>query len=65
ASTTGFTPVCHIADNVSHVAWGRAYVFWGYDYAYGSNQGMGLYNVFINTTLRQTGAGYYTPGTCY
>lgn len=65
ASTTGFTPVCHTADNVSHVAWGRAYVFWGYDYAYGSNQGMGLYNVLINSTLRQTGAGYFAPGTCY
>lgn len=65
ASTTGFTPVCHTADNVSHVAWGRAYVLWGYDYAYGSNQGMGLYNVFITSTLRQTSAGYYAPGTCY
>ena len=65
ASTTGFTPVCHTADNVSHVAFGRAYVLWGFDYAYGSNQGMGYYNVFYTTTLRQTGAGYYTPGTCY
>ena len=65
ASTTGFTPVCHTADNVSHVSAGRAYVLWGVDHALGSGLGMGLYNLFITSTLRQTAAGYYTPGTCY
>lgn len=65
AKTTGFTPVCTTADNVSHVTWGRAYVLYGFAYAWGSGQGMGLWNIFVTTTLRQTASGYYTVGTCY
>ena len=65
ASTTGFKPVCHMADNVTHVAAGRAYVLYGYAMAWGSGQVMGLWNIFYDTTLRQTGSAYYVVGTCY
>lgn len=65
ASTTGFTPVCYMADNVTHVNYGRAYVMWGYAFAWGSGDAMGLWNIFYDSTLRQTGSSYYTVGTCY
>ena len=65
ASTTGFKPVCHMADNVSQVAAGRAYVLYGYAFAWGSGDAMGLWNIFFNSTLRQTAAAYYAVGTCY
>jgi poly(3-hydroxybutyrate) depolymerase len=63
-TTTGVSAVCFTSDNVSHVLAGRAYVYFGFDYAFGSNQGMGLYNVFVNTTLKRTAPGYYVVGTC-
>jgi hypothetical protein len=43
---------------------GRAYVVMGYTYANGSNQYMGLWNIFVTTTLKQTGPNYYVIGTC-
>ncbi|MDT0411387.1 MULTISPECIES: PHB depolymerase family esterase [Streptomyces] len=57
ASTTGGgTPAtCVTANNYAHVAAGRAHVSGGYTYTNGGNQNMGLYNVFITHTLRQTG----------
>jgi poly(3-hydroxybutyrate) depolymerase len=63
-TTTGVSAVCFTSDNVSHALAGRAYVYFGFDYAFGSNQGMGLYNVFVNTTLKRTAPGYYVVGTC-
>lgn len=63
-TTTGVAATCFTSDNVSHVFAGRAYVLWGFDYAYGSNQGMGLYNAFVNTTLKRTAPGNYVVGTC-
>ena len=33
-------------------------------YANGSNQNMGLWNVFVTTTLKQTAPNYYVIGTC-
>ena len=54
-----------MADNVTHVAAGRAYVLYGYAMAWGSGQVMGLWNIFYDTTLRQTGSAYYVVGTCY
>ena len=65
ASTLGFTPTCFMANNVIHVGSGRAYVLYGYAYARGSGQGMGWWNVFYDTTLRQTGVAHYVTGTCY
>ena len=36
----------------------------GYTYALGSNQSMGLWNVFVTNTLKQTSTNYYVIGTC-
>ncbi|WP_433340243.1 extracellular catalytic domain type 1 short-chain-length polyhydroxyalkanoate depolymerase [Streptomyces sp. CA-253872] len=57
ASTTGGgTPAtCVTANNYAHVAAGRAHVSGGYAYTNGSDQNMGLYNVFVTHTLRRTG----------
>lgn len=65
ASTTGMTPVCTTSDNYSHTMAARAYALYGFTYAYGSNQAMGLWNIYINTTLKKTASGYYQIGTCY
>jgi poly(hydroxyalkanoate) depolymerase family esterase len=63
ASTSGGAePVCVTASNYAHVQGGRAYVSGGYAYALGSGQRMGLYNGFLSTTLRQTGAAYWVIG---
>lgn len=64
ASTTGSAAVCTTATNYDHVQAGRAHTSFGYVYANGSNQYMGLYNVFATTTLKQTGPNYYVIGTC-
>lgn len=58
-TTGGTTPVCVKATNYAHVAAGRAHTSGGYTYANGSNQNMGLYNVFVTHTLKQTAPGTY------
>jgi poly(3-hydroxybutyrate) depolymerase len=63
-TTTGAAAVCYTASNYAHVSAGRAHVGTGYALANGSNQNMGLWNVFVTTTLKQTGANYYVIGTC-
>ncbi|HET7865680.1 MAG TPA: PHB depolymerase family esterase [Burkholderiaceae bacterium] len=55
---------CTTASNFAHTLAGRARVIWGQTYANGSNQAMGLWNVFVTTTLKQTGPDYYVIGTC-
>jgi poly(3-hydroxybutyrate) depolymerase len=55
---------CVTASNYAHTVAGRATALMGYTYAGGSNQNMGLWNVFVTTTLRQTGPGFYVIGTC-
>jgi poly(3-hydroxybutyrate) depolymerase len=66
ASTTGSGYVCSAttANNYAHVTAGRAVNSGGYALAKGSNQNMGLYNIFFTTTLAQTSAGYYVIGNC-
>ncbi|MFF7721029.1 PHB depolymerase family esterase [Streptomyces luteogriseus] len=59
ATTTGFTPTCHTADNYEHTGAGRAYQSGGQTYAKGSGQAMGLWNSFTSHTLRQTAPGHY------
>ncbi|SFE41096.1 esterase, PHB depolymerase family [Actinacidiphila alni] len=64
ATTTGSGPgggsgQCFTASNYSQVAAGRAHQSGGYAYANGSNQNMGLWNVFVTHTLRETGDNYY------
>ncbi|MEV8565362.1 PHB depolymerase family esterase [Streptomyces sp. NPDC051322] len=59
ATTTGSEPQCFTDTNYDHVAAGRAHRSGGYTYANGSNQNMGLYNVFVRHTLARTAPGYY------
>jgi poly(3-hydroxybutyrate) depolymerase len=64
-TTTGApAATCTTASNFAHVAAGRAYVYWGYAYANGSNQRMGFWNVFVTTTLKQTGPNSYVIESC-
>jgi poly(3-hydroxybutyrate) depolymerase len=62
-TTTG-SATCYRASNYAHTVAGRAHAAGGYAYANGSNQNMGLWNVFVMTTLKQTGMNYYVIGTC-
>lgn len=55
----GSTPQCFTADNYDQVAAGRAHQSGGITYADGSDQNMGLYNLFVTHTLEETSAGYY------
>lgn len=61
ATTTGGTGggACYTATNYAQVAAGRAHTTGGYVYANGSEQNMGLYNVFVTHTLRESPAGYF------
>jgi poly(3-hydroxybutyrate) depolymerase len=52
------------ASNWSHVQAGRAHAGGGFARANGSNQDMGLNNIFANSTLAQTAPGYYVIGNC-
>jgi hypothetical protein len=63
-TTTGSAPVCYTANNYAHTTAGRAHQSGGYAYANGSNQNMGLWNVYVITTLKKTGPNYYVIGTC-
>jgi len=63
-TTTGGAAPCFTASNYAHTVAGRAHQSGGYTYANGSNQNMGLWNVFVTTTLKQTGSNYYVIGTC-
>jgi poly(3-hydroxybutyrate) depolymerase len=63
-TTTGTAATCYTASNYAHTTAGRAYTSGGYTYANGSNQNMGLWNVYTTTTLKQTGNNYYVIGTC-
>lgn len=64
--TTGPAWTCSTtnASNYAHVLAGRAHDSGGYALANGSNQNMGLDNVFFTHTLAQTAAGYYIIGNC-
>ena len=62
--TTGTAASCTTASNYAHVSAGRAHVGSWLALANGSNQNMGLWNIFVTTTLKQTGSNYYVIGTC-
>ncbi|HUR90581.1 MAG TPA: PHB depolymerase family esterase [Ramlibacter sp.] len=63
-TTTGAAATCYTANNYNHTVAGRAHQSGGYTYANGSNQYMGLWNVYTVTTLKMTGTNYYVIGTC-
>lgn len=52
------------ASNFAHVQAGRAHDSGGSALANGSNQSMGLDNLFFTSTLAQTKAAYYIVGNC-
>ncbi|WP_084516907.1 extracellular catalytic domain type 1 short-chain-length polyhydroxyalkanoate depolymerase [Microtetraspora niveoalba] len=58
--------VCVTASNYAHTTAGRAHQSGGYTYANGSNDAMGLWNVFVTHTLRQTGPNHWVlaDGQC-
>lgn len=60
----GGTGTCFTATNYAHTQAGRASQQGGYTYANGSNENMGLWNVFVTKTLKQTGPNYYVIGGC-
>ncbi|MER6734983.1 extracellular catalytic domain type 1 short-chain-length polyhydroxyalkanoate depolymerase [Streptomyces puniciscabiei] len=59
ATTTGAAPQCYTDNNYNQVAAGRAHQSGGYTYANGSDQNMGLYNLAITHTLKETSPGYF------
>ncbi len=64
AGSGGGTATCTTSSNYAHTIAGRAYVLYGITYAKGSNQNMGLWNIYITKTLKQTGTDFYVIGTC-
>jgi poly(hydroxyalkanoate) depolymerase family esterase len=50
---------CVTASNFAHTSAGRAHQVAGETFANGSNQDMGLWNVFVTHTLRQTGTNFW------
>jgi poly(3-hydroxybutyrate) depolymerase len=63
-TSSGFVCTATNASNYAHVQAGRAHDSGGYALANGSNQNMGLDNVFYTATLAQTAPGYYVIGNC-
>ncbi|MGV7208664.1 fibronectin type III domain-containing protein [Oxalobacteraceae bacterium A2-2] len=61
---SAYTCSATTASNYAHVTAGRAVNSMGYALAKGSNQNMGLNNLFYSTTLAQTAPGYYVIGNC-
>ncbi len=61
---SAFTCTTSTSSNYAHVQAGRAHNSGGFALANGSNQNMGLYNVFFSKTLAQTADGYYVIGSC-
>ncbi|WP_306370821.1 PHB depolymerase family esterase [Nocardiopsis sp. CC223A] len=57
---------CVRATNYDHVRAGRAVQRLGLAYAVGSDDPLGLWNVFVTTSLTETSPGYWenTPGAC-
>jgi len=60
----GTPAVCFTSSNYTHTIPGRAYALSGLTYANGSNQAMGLWNIYATTTLKRTAPNYYVIGTC-
>jgi poly(3-hydroxybutyrate) depolymerase len=63
-TTGGSAATCITASNYAHTAAGRATRRAWFTYANGSDQNMGLWNIFVITTLKQTGPNSYVIGTC-
>jgi hypothetical protein len=55
---------CYTSSNRDHVLAGRAHDSLFRALANGSNQNLGLDNIFIHTTLKRTGPNFYVVGSC-
>jgi hypothetical protein len=64
SAKTSPAAVCFTATNFDHVQAGRAHDQFFLALADGSNDVMGLDNVFIVTTLKETEPGSFTVATC-
>ncbi|HTF74664.1 MAG TPA: fibronectin type III domain-containing protein [Bradyrhizobium sp.] len=64
SAKTEAPPTCFTATNFDHVVAGRAHDNFFFAEANGSNQLLGLDNVFIVTTLKQTGPNSYVIASC-
>lgn len=53
------TPACVTASNYAHTTAGRAYHSMGYAYANGSDQNLGLWNVYVTSTIKETAPGHW------
>lgn len=54
----------HTSSNYAHVSAGRATNQLGYAVAVGSGDNLGLYNLFVTSTVAETSSGYYQLGSC-
>lgn len=54
-----WSPKCFTENNYQQTVDGHAYQSGGYTYANGSNQNMGLWNIYTVHTLEETSSGYY------
>ena len=64
ASTIGSATLCFTDSTYALTLDGRAYALYGYAYADGSNELMGLWNIYVNATLKQTSPGSYIVAAC-
>ncbi|MDB1087997.1 PHB depolymerase family esterase [Streptomyces sp. ACA25] len=57
---------CHTGSNYAHTQAGRATQRGGWTYAVGSGDALGLWNMWVTTTLAESPPGYYrlAPGAC-
>src|SRR5471030_933258 len=51
-------------DNYTHTIESRAYALFGSAYAHGSNNYLGLWNIYTETNLIQTSSGFFRAATC-
>ncbi|MFI9508828.1 hypothetical protein [Nocardia sp. NPDC052566] len=58
-TTTPNPPTCVTDTNYAHTTAGRAHVSGGYALANGSNQNLGLWNIFTKSTIKQTSPNYW------
>jgi poly(3-hydroxybutyrate) depolymerase len=58
------TTSCVLSSNADHVAAGRARSSFGFAFAAGSNQGLGLANALVWTSLVRRSPGVYVAGVC-
>ncbi|MEV8590848.1 PHB depolymerase family esterase [Streptomyces sp. NPDC051180] len=58
-ATTPGAVTCVTASNYAHTQAGRAHQSGGYAYANGSEQNLGLWNLFTTSTVKETSPGYW------